>query len=42
MQYKEDTVMNREELLAKIIEFAAMAFNKDAATINENTNISEE
>ena len=34
--------MNREELLAKIIEFAAMAFNKDAATINENTNISEE
>ena len=29
--------MNREELLAKIIEFAAMAFNKDAATINENT-----
>mgnify|MGYP001700141937 CR=1 FL=1 len=37
MQYKEDTVMNREELLAKIIEFAAMAFNKDAATINENT-----
>ena len=28
--------MNREELLAKIIEFAAMAFNKDAATIIEN------
>lgn len=27
---------------SKIIEFAAMAFNKDAATINENTNISEE
>ena len=42
MQDKEDTVTNREELLAKIIEFAAMAFNKDAATINENTNISEE
>ena len=34
--------MNREEVLAKIIEFAAMAFNKDASAINENTNISEE
>ena len=34
--------MNREELMAKIIEFAAMAFNKDAAAINENTNIAEE
>lgn len=34
--------MNREELMAKIIEFAAMAFNKDATAINENTNIAEE
>lgn len=34
--------MTREEVLAKMIEFAAMAFNKDAAGINENTKISEE
>ena len=34
--------MKREELLEKIIEFAAMAFNKEAAAINENTNIAEE
>ena len=34
--------MTREEVLAQMIEFAAMAFNKDAATINENTNIAEE
>ena len=34
--------MSREEVLAKIIEFAAMAYGKDASAINENTNISEE
>lgn len=34
--------MKREELLEKIIEFAAMAFNKEVAAINENTNIAEE
>lgn len=34
--------MTREEVLEQIIEFAAMAFNKDAAEITENTNISEE
>ena len=34
--------MTREEVLAKMIEFAAMAFQKDAAGINENTKISEE
>lgn len=34
--------MSREEVLAKMIEFAAMAFHKDAAGITENTNIAEE
>jgi len=34
--------MTREEVLAKIIEFAAMAFGRDASTISEDTNISEE
>ena len=34
--------MTREEVIAKMIEFAAMAFNTDAASINENTNIAEE
>lgn len=34
--------MSREEVLAKVIEFAAMAFNKDALTITEKTNISQE
>ena len=34
--------MSREEVLAKMIEFAAMAFDKDAAGINENTKIAEE
>ena len=28
--------MTREDVLAKMIEFAAMAFGKDAAGINEN------
>lgn len=34
--------MNRDEVLANIIQFAAMAFNKDAADIKETTNIAEE
>lgn len=34
--------MNRDEVLANIIEFAAMAFNKDASQIKEDTNIAEE
>ena len=34
--------MSREEVLAKMIEFASMAFNKDAAEISEDTNIAEE
>ena len=34
--------MTREEVVAKIIEFAAMAFNKDAASIKEDTNIAKE
>lgn len=34
--------MTREEVVAKMIEYAAMAWNVDAAKINENTNIAEE
>lgn len=34
--------MTREEVVEKLIEFAAMAFNADAANITENTNIAEE
>jgi acyl carrier protein len=34
--------MTREEVVAKMIEYAAIAFEKDASTITENTNISEE
>lgn len=34
--------MSREEVLNKVIEFAAMAFKKDASAINEDTNIAEE
>ncbi len=34
--------MNRDEVLANIIQFAAMAFNKDAADIKETTDIAEE
>ena len=34
--------MNRDEVLANIIEFAAMAFNKNAADIKEDTKIAEE
>ena len=35
-------MMTREEVVAKMIEYAAMAFQADAAKINENTNIAEE
>ena len=34
--------MSREEVLAKIIEYAAMAFQKDAASIREDTDIAKE
>lgn len=34
--------MSREEVLAKMIEFAAMAFHADAANITESTNIADE
>ena len=34
--------MEREEVLAKLIEFAAMAFGKDAADIKEDTVIADE
>lgn len=34
--------MTREEVIAKMIEYAAMAFHADAANINENTIIAEE
>ena len=34
--------MTREEVLAKMIEFAAMAFGKDAADIKEDTDIAAE
>lgn len=34
--------MNREDVLASIIQFAAMAFKKDASEISESTNIAEE
>ena len=34
--------MNREEVLAQMIEFAAMAFNKDASSIKEDTDIAAE
>lgn len=33
--------MNREEVIANLIKFAAMAYRKDASEINENTNLSE-
>lgn len=38
---KGEKEMSREEVLAKIIEFAAMAFKKDAAEIKEDTNLTE-
>ena len=34
--------MTREEITEKIIEFAALAFEKDAAKITEDTDIAEE
>lgn len=34
--------MTREEVIEKLIEYAVMAFNADAAKIDENTNIAEE
>ena len=34
--------MTREEVVAKIIEFAAMAFQTDAANIKEDTDIAAE
>lgn len=34
--------MSRDEVLAKMIEFAAMAFEKDASMIKEDTDIAGE
>jgi acyl carrier protein len=34
--------MTRKEIITKLIEYAAMAFNADATEINENTNIAEQ
>jgi len=34
--------MSREELIASLIDFAAMAFGKDAADIHADTDIAEE
>ena len=34
--------MTREEVIAKMIEYAAMAFNVDASKINENTDIAKQ
>ena len=33
--------MSREEVLAKVIEFAAMAYEVDASEINEETNLND-
>jgi acyl carrier protein len=33
--------MNREEVIANLIEFAARAYKTDASRINENTNLSD-
>ena len=33
--------MSREEVLAKLIEFAAMAYGVDAADLSEETNLNE-
>jgi acyl carrier protein len=33
--------MTREEVLAKLIEFAAMAYGVDAAEISEDTNLND-
>lgn len=34
--------MNRDEVVSKLIKYAAMAFNKDAASIHEDTVIADE
>lgn len=34
--------MSREEMIQKLVEFAAMAYKADASKINENTDISAE
>ncbi len=34
--------MSREEIVAKLIEYAAMAFQTDAAKISEDTDIAKE
>lgn len=34
--------MTREEVISKLIEYAAMTFHADADKINENTDIAEE
>lgn len=33
--------MERNEIIEKLIEFAAMAFNVDASTLTEDTNLNE-
>jgi acyl carrier protein len=33
--------MTREEIIANLIEFAALAYKVDAATLSENTNLNE-
>jgi acyl carrier protein len=33
--------MSREEVLAKVVEFAAMAYETDAASITEDTNLND-
>jgi acyl carrier protein len=33
--------MSREELIAKLIEFAALAYGADAADLNEDTNLND-
>ena len=38
----EERIMTREEVVAKMMEYAAISFRADAANINENTDIAEE
>jgi acyl carrier protein len=33
--------MNREEIIANLIDFAALAFKVDASTLSEDTNLNE-
>lgn len=42
MKLKRRTAMTREEITKMMIEFAAMAFNRPAETITEDTNIADE